>query len=431
MNWFVATATLEREPPPFIIMPFAVLLLSIALGPTIVRHHWERHYHKLSLALAAIVAGYYIIVLRAAAPILHVLHEYVSFIALIGSLYVIAGGIHLGVKGESRPLGNCVFLLIGAVLANFIGTTGASMLLIRPWIRMNRYRITAFHIVFFIFIVSNVGGCLTPIGDPPLFLGYLKGVPFWWVAEHCLSAWAIAVVALLAVFFFIDRANFLRVSKPVRETQTMQETWQFRGGLNVFFLLVVLVAVFIKEPPGLREALMFAAAAASWFTTRREIHQTNEFTFHPIKEVAWLFLGIFATMVPALDYLQRHAGSLGLHGEMQFYWFTGILSALLDNAPTYLTFLAAALGVQGLSIDCAPDVQLFSATHALQLIAISLGAVFFGALTYIGNGPNFMVKAIAEQQKVDVPGFVRYVWKFAIPVLIPILALVSYVFFWK
>ena len=179
---------------------------------------------------------------------LEVAHEYVSFIALIGSLFVVSGGIHINVKGEATPLKNVLFLLIGAIVANLLGTTGASMLLIRPWIRMNKYRITAHHIVFFIFIVSNVGGCLTPIGDPPLFLGYLKGIPFWWVAEHCWPMWATGVGCLLAMFYVVDRLNFRRAPARVRETETAHEQWRFDGLANIVFLAVILGRG-VPEPP--------------------------------------------------------------------------------------------------------------------------------------------------------------------------------------
>ena len=269
--------------------------------------------------------------------------EYVSFIALIGSLFVVSGGIHINVKGEATPLKNVLFLFVGAVLANVLGTTGASMLLIRPWIRMNKYRITAHHVVFFIFIVSNVGGCLTPIGDPPLFLGYLKGIPFWWVAEHCWPMWAVGVGVLLAMFYVVDLRNFRRAPAPIREQETAHETWRFDGRANLFFLAVILVAVFIDRPIFVREALMIAAAAGSYFTTKKSVHEANHFNFHPIQEVAILFIGIFATMMPALDWLEGHAGSLLGQNPASglFYWGCGALSSVLDNAPTYLCFLSA------------------------------------------------------------------------------------------
>jgi Na+/H+ antiporter NhaD/arsenite permease-like protein len=354
-----------------------------------------------------------------------------SFIVLIGSLFVVAGGIHIGVKGEVKPWVNCVFLLIGAIIANIIGTTGASMLLVRPWIRMNKYRFTGMHTVFFIFIVSNVGGCLTPVGDPPLFLGYLKGVPFWWVFAHCWEAWCVAVGGMLAIFYCADRMNFLRAPQAVRESETQHETWQFRGLQNLGFLALILAPVFVKQPAGLRELMMIAAAAASYFTTRAEIHKANEFSFEPIKEVAWLFAGIFATMMPALDYLKHHAAQLGIHGEMQFYWLTGALSSVLDNAPTYLAFLATAFGGVGLSMDQPGHMDSFIAQHGHHLVAISLGAVFFGAGTYIGNGPNLMVKAIIERAGVKTPGFIAYVVKYAAPILLPVFWIVSMLFFSK
>jgi Na+/H+ antiporter NhaD/arsenite permease-like protein len=394
------------------------------LGP----HWWERHYPKVAVGLGAITVGYYLLVLRNGERLVGVAHEYVSFIALIGSLFVVAGGIHIRVKGEATPTSNCVYLLFGAALSNVIGTTGASMLLIRPWIRMNKYRITAFHIVFFIFIVSNVGGCLTPIGDPPLFLGYLKGVPFWWTLENLRLEWTFAVLGLIAVFYVFDVRNFRRAPGEVRTRETREETWRFDGVKNVFFLAVILVAVFVVHPIGVREGLMLAAAAGSYLTTPKPVHELNAFTFAPIKEVAFLFLGIFATMVPALDYLQLHASTLGIETPQQFYWFTGLLSGVLDNAPTYLTFLAASFGVTGLQLEQPTDVARFAAEHGHHLVAISLGAVFFGAMTYIGNGPNFMVRSIALHAKVRVPSFFGYLVKFSIPILIPFFFLISILF---
>ncbi len=425
----VLLASATAGPHPAMILPFALMLLAIAVMPFIHLHWWERHFPKVAMGLGAVTTIYYVFVLGNAGRMLHVGHEYVSFIALIGSLFVVAGGIHIDVKGEAKPWINCLFLFIGAMLANLIGTTGASMLLIRPWIRMNKDRITAFHIVFFIFIVSNVGGCLTPIGDPPLFLGYIKGVPFWWVLQKCWIAWAIAVAGLLAIFYGFDRHNFRRAPQAVREVETRQEIWRIEGWRNVGFLALILAAVFIKEPVGLSEALMVAAAVGSWFATPKRIHEANAFNFLPIREVAWLFVGIFATMVPALDYLEIHAGQLGLDSEMKFFWLTGTLSAALDNAPTYLTFLAAAMGLHNLSLNNPEHVRQLVATHDHELVAISLGAVFFGAITYIGNGPNFMVKSIAEQARVKTPSFFAYLFKYALPILIPLMALIALLFF--
>ncbi len=412
-------------------IPFGALLLLIALGPLLFSTWWHRHYPKVSLGLGMVTSAYYLFALRSGERLLDVAHEYVSFIALIGSLFVIAGGIHITVKGESRPLGNVLFLFIGAVVSNIIGTTGASMLMIRPWIRMNRYRMTAFHVVFFIFVISNVGGCLTPLGDPPLFLGYLKGVPFLWVIENCWRAWLIAVGSLLAIFYAFDSVNFRRPPKDVSDRMTGSESWRFAGHHNLVFIAVVVGAVLANRllPPLVPDAIMAGAATASFFTTPASVHDSNDFNFDPIKEVAWLFAGIFATMVPVLDYLELHAGGIGLHSAQQFYWATGTLSTFLDNAPTYLTFLAAAMGHQGFSINSNEDVASFIQQSNEFLVAISLAAVFFGAGTYIGNGPNFMVRNIAQQVGVRTPTFVGYLVRYTLPVLVPVLAFISLLFF--
>ncbi len=416
-----------REPTPLIMLPFAALLLCIAIAPLILKHHWERHYHKICAGLAAVTAFYYIFVLQSGARMLHVGFEYFSFMAVVGSLFVVTGGIHIVVKGEAKPSVNTLFLFLGGLLANFIGTTGASMLLIRPWIRMNRYRFTGLHIAFFIFLVSNVGGALLPTG-PPLFLGYLRGVPFWWGLQTCWLPWLITFAMLLAIFYLVDRHNYRRAPKDVRHAATASEEWCFDGLRNIWLMLVILFAL-IVIPSGWRELVMIAAATVAYLWTPGPIYQGNDFTFAPIKELGWLFFGIFGTMAPVLDYMESHAADLGLHSDLQFFWFTGILSGVLDNAPTYLTFLAGALGLEKLSLMQPAEVEQFARLHTHYLIAISLGATFFGALTYIGNGPNLMVKAIADHSKLNTPGFFGYVLKFAVPVLLPLLALVGWIFF--
>ena len=413
-------------PNPWMILPFALLLGAMALAPLLAANWWARHYPKVSLALGAIALGYYLLGLQAAARVWHMAHDYTSFIALVGSLFVVSGGIHINVKGEATPLFNVVFLFIGAVVANVLGTTGAAMLLIRPWIRMNRRRVMAYHIAFFIFIVANVGGCLTPIGDPPLFLGYLRGVPFGWVAKNCWPMWATAVGILLAMFYVVDRFNFAYAPRELREQETAHEMWRFNGLPNLFFLAVILGAVFVTRPIFVREALMVAAAIGSYFTTPKSVHAANDFNFHPTWEVAILFAGIFATMMPALDWLNLNARLL--LGDQPaagiFFWGTGILSSALDNAPTYLGFLDALFGATG-----ARSIGELLNQHALSLLAISVGAVFFGAATYIGNGPNFMVKAVANQQKIRLPTFSGFVLKFTLPFLLPMLLAIWLIFF--
>ena len=414
------------SPHPILILPFALLLGAMVFAPACAPRWWEQHYSKLALGLGAVTAGIYFFILHDTASLGHAAHEYFSFVALVGSLFVVSGGIHIGVKGESTPLKNVAFLFLGALLANVLGTTGAAMLLIRPWLRLNRARVAAHHVAFFIFIVANVGGCLTPIGDPPLFLGFLQGVPFWWVAKNCWPMWAVAVGTLLAIFYVVDRIHFQRAPKTVFDTAQTQDSWKVDGLANLFFLAVILGAVFVETPPFLREGLMLVAAAGSYFTTKKPVHAANGFNFHPAIEVAVLFAGIFATMIPALAWLDHNATSLlGQHPSPGvFYFGTGTLSALLDNAPTYLGFLSALSGVTG-----SEDMAALLNGHGAHVIAISVGAVFFGAATYIGNGPNFMVKSIAEQSGVRTPTFVEFFWKFSLPFLLPVLVLVWWLFF--
>ena len=430
------------EIPPALIIPFGLLLLLIAtmpLSPAKLKHLWEHYYPHVAVTLGLLVAGYYLIGMPGGERIIgHTLHEYFSFISLIGSLFVVAGGIHLKVKGEGTPLANVVFLAVAAVATNFIGTTGASMLLIRPWIRVNKYRVCAFHIVFFIFIVSNCGGALTPIGDPPLFLGYLRGVPFFWLVEHAILPWAFVNGLLLAAFYAFDRHSFSKVAAPVRARATQeQETWRFAGSINILFLLAIIVGVFLPEKFFIREVVMLGAALASYKLTPKQVHQENHFNFAPVKEVAWLFLGIFLTMMPALGYLEEHGKEAGLNKPTQYYYATGLLSAVLDNAPTYLNFLKLAEvtfveqtpeeKASGGDYDKRAVAQLLK-TSPQFVVALSLGAVFFGAMTYIGNGPNFMVKSIAESSGVKVPTFFGYLFKYSLPILLPILMLTAWLF---
>ena len=406
------------------LLPFVSLLTVVALAPLFFADWWGKHYPKVCFGLAAIVISYYLFGLHAAPNVLNKAKDYVSFIALVGSLFVVSGGIHIRVKGEATPAVNTVFLLVGALLANALGTTGASMLLIRPWIRMNKYRITGHHVTFFIFIISNVGGCLTPVGDPPLFLGYLIGVPFWWMAGHGWPVWLTGVGILLVMFYFVDSHNFKRAPKAVRELETAHEDWHFDGLSNLFFLGVIFGAVFINRPIFLREALMVAAAASSYLTTKKPVHEANHFSFGPVKEVAILFAGIFATMIPALDWLAANAARLGNAPRAAFYFGSGALSSVLDNAPTYLSFTNALFGVAG-----TRDMALLLSQHSTFILAISIGSVFFGANTYIGNGPNFMVKAIADQQHVHTPTFIRYITHHTLPFMLPMLLIVWLIFF--
>ena len=413
-------------PPLILILPFALLLGAMALAPVAAPAWWHRHYPKVSLGLAAITAGIYWFVWHDLASLAQAGHEYLSFIALVGSLYVVAGGIQIRLPGGASPLANVLFLFLGALSANLLGTTGAAMLLIRPWIQINRRRIAAHHVAFFIFVIANVGGCLTPIGDPPLFLGFLQGIPFWWVAQKCWPMWATGTGLLLAIFYLLDRASLARAGKEPAAAKDGTVSWQITGLPNLLFLAALIGSVFVENPPFLREGLMFALAAGSYFTTAKTVHAANEFNFQPLTEVALLFAGLFVTMIPALAWLDHGAASLlgAQPGPAVFYWGTGLLSAWLDNAPAYLGFLSALAGVSGTS-----HVTELLAQKSPHLLAISIGAVFFGALTYIGNGPNFMVKAIAEQHGVPMPSFVNFILKYSLPCLLPVLALLWLVFF--
>jgi len=428
------------EIPLWLVSPFVLLLLLIAVMPltsAAMKHVWEHYYPHVSVALGLCVVVYYLAkVPQGGEVVIHTAHEYISFISLIGSLFVVAGGIHIKVKGESTPAINVAFLAIGAIAANFIGTTGASMVLIRPWIRMNKIRISAFHVVFFIFVVSNIGGAITPIGDPPLFLGYLRGVPFFWLIDRVMLQWIFTLGLVLAVFYLFDRRSFkLMPARLQHQAAVEPETWRFDGFVNVLFLLVIIAAVFLPDAFFIRELTMLGAAVASYVLTPKMVHEENAFSFGPIKEVAFLFVGIFATMIPALGYLAQNGSELGMHHPLQYYFASGFLSAVLDNAPTYVNFLQLA-HTTAISENPLPFVGLTGAESVrallgqkpLLVVAVSLGSVFFGAMTYIGNGPNFMVKSISHDSGVHCPTFFGYVLRFSLPILLPILALGGWLF---
>ncbi len=431
----------ENPPSPYMVIPFVVLLLMIATGPLFYRHFWEHNYPKVAITLGSITVIYYLFVFNDPISLFHTLEEYISFIALLTSLFVVAGGILIRIDRKSTPVANVVLLFIGAVISNLIGTTGASMLLIRPYIRMNRNRIKAYHIIFFIFIVSNIGGVLTPIGDPPLFLGFLKGIEFFWVIRHIWYIWLLTIVFVLGIFYLIDTKNYKTASK--NEEQEYTGKIEIRGRKNFIYLLIIIISVFLDPavlswvpsldplPFGIREIIMFSVAFISYKRADREALKGKEFTFDPIKEVAYLFVGIFATMIPALQLVAYETHTYGekLTADI-FYWGTGILSSILDNAPTYLNFLSAAMGKFGLSIDNFQHVKEFELQDPIYLMAISVSAVFFGAMTYIGNGPNFMVKSISEISGIKLPSFFGYVVKYSAPILLPVFTLIWLLFFY-
>ena len=396
------------------------MLLAIALFPLWIPHWWESNRHKLAVSL---LLGLPILALYAArrpGALLSTAEDYVSFIVLLAGLFVISGGILLRGDLAATPRTNTAFLALGAVLASFVGTTGASMLLIRPILQTNRERTRVRHtIVFFIFLVSNIGGMLTPLGDPPLFLGYLQGVPFTWTFQ-LWTHWGLQVVALLALYFVWDRREYSR--EPIaalRRDRAQIEPLRVQGAPNILALGVVVVAVALLHAPW-REAAIVALGALSLWRTPPTIRRANGFTTYPIVEVAMLFAGIFLTMIPALELLRMRGGEFGVREPWHFFWAAGILSSFLDNAPTYLTFLALGQGL-GLAREVV-DVP-----HTI-LAAISVGAVSMGANSYIGNAPNFMVKSIAEQQGVKMPSFFGYM-VYSGAVLVPLFVVVTVVFF--
>jgi Na+/H+ antiporter NhaD/arsenite permease-like protein len=406
--------------PLYAVLPFVLMLLAVAVCPLWTPHWWERNLNKLLVSAALGLPILILYVGREPLALVKMGEEYVSFILLLSALYVISGGILLRGDLEATPLVNTTFLALGSILASFIGTTGASMLLIRPLLQTNRERTRVKHtVIFFIFLASNIGGMLTPVGDPPLFLGYLQGVPFAWTFRLWLP-WLVMVLVLLLVYFVWDSIQHAREPlAALRRDRAQIEPLRVHGMTNALWIAgVVLAVAFLHEP--WREVTIVALAVLSLWRTPRQIRRANGFTAYPMVEVAVLFFGIFLTMIPALELLRLRGGDLGVREPWQFFWVTGALSSFLDNAPTYLTFLALAQG-----LNLADEVV--GVTHAV-LTGISVGAVSMGANTYIGNAPNFMVKSIAEEAGVKMPSFFGYM-AYSAGILIPMFILVTLLFF--
>jgi Na+/H+ antiporter NhaD/arsenite permease-like protein len=415
--------------------PFLMMLLSIAVVPLTLSQWWDKNRNKLLLSLGMSIPVLVIVVPHDTHLLLESLIDYFSFIVLLGSLFVISGGIYIKGEFAGTPLSNTAFLGIGALLSNLIGTTGASMLLIRPYLRANRKRQNRAHLaVFFIFIVSNIGGLLTPLGDPPLFLGFLRGVPFQWTLS-LLPIWLTAVGIVLLVFNLYDQYIFVRedVETPGALAEEVQprRRLHIQGKRNFIFLSGVMVAAIasgsLTWPRGIQELVMLSMAVGSWITTPKNIHKENHFHFHPILEVAAVFAGIFITMIPALEILRTRSANLGFQEPWQYFWMSGALSSFLDNAPTYLTFTSMALGLVGAKTESL-SALLHSDLGVSLLRAVSTGSVFMGANSYIGNGPNFMVKSIAEHHRIEMPSFGRYML-YSVAVLIPTFVVVNLIFF--
>jgi Na+/H+ antiporter NhaD/arsenite permease-like protein len=415
--------------PVWSVLPFGLMLLAIALMPIVAAELWEHNRNKaaLSLILGAPVAAW--IAFLKPEVVALVLHEYAAFIILLGALFVIAGGIVVRGSLAGTPGVITGILGAGALLASVIGTTGASMLLIRPLLRATETRRHRAHaVVFFIFVASNAGGLLTPLGDPPLFLGFLRGVPFTWT----LSLWRpwLFVNGLLLAIFFVADTVLLGREGPRAPAPGPAVPLGLAGTVNLLYLAgvvgVLVASGILGLPTGVQEAGMLFLAGLSLLTTPRALREENGFSWAPIAEVALLFAGIFATMIPALAILNTRGAELGLLEPWQYFWASGILSSFLDNAPTYLTFASTASGVVG--TDAANLAQLIASERGASLLAaVSLGSVLMGANTYIGNGPNFMVKAIAEQGGVRMPGFFGYM-AYSVGILIPIFVAVTFLF---
>ncbi len=433
------------------VIPFVCMLLSIALGPILVPHFWHHNYGKLALGwgLAFVIPCFF--VYGSAITIYEVIHilvlDYIPFIILLFSLFTVAGGIRLKGSLAGTPMVNTIILAIGTAIASLMGTTGAAMLLIRPLLRANAHRKFRVHqVVFFIFLVANIGGSLSPLGDPPLFLGFLKGVSFFWTTTNLLVPMILISVALLVVYFILDTILYAKEGKPEQENVS-DEKLGFDGKVNFILLAGVVACVLMSgswKPGGyidiyhvhyeyqniLKDVLLLVIAGISLKLTSKACREANGFNWEPIAEVAKLFIGIFLSMIPALTILKAGVnGELasvvslvsnadGSANNMMYFWVTGTLSAFLDNAPTYLVFFNTAGG----------DAAYLMNEGKITLMAISAGAVFMGAVTYIGNAPNFMVRAIANDQNVTMPSFFGYM-AWSVGFLVPIFAVVSYIYF--
>ncbi|MFB3926078.1 MAG: sodium:proton antiporter [Syntrophales bacterium] len=452
--------TIGRELPIWSILPFVGLLLSIALGPLAMPHFWHRHYGKISACWAVLFAVPFLFAFPGTAvrEIVHVfLVDYIPFIILLWSLFTISGGIVIGGDLKGTPFFNTIMLLIGTILASWVGTTGAAMIMIRPVLKANRDRLRKAHLIcFFIFLVANIGGALTPLGDPPLFLGFLHNVPFFWVTVNLYSHMFFSAGILLVLFYFVDRFHFRKEEVKGQEKAHTGVRIKIEGLINFTFLAGVIVAILIsgywqhghidllgtriQYQNLFRDIVILIMGFLSLYFTPAQYREANDFGWAPMKEVAKIFAGIFVTIIPALAILRAgNEGALSwiissIRGPFHYFWVSGFLSSFLDNAPTYLTFFNTALAKLRMTeamIPAALDVT--GAACNVEFIgylkAISAGSVFMGANTYIGNAPNFMIKSIAEEAGIIMPSFFGYIFKYSLPILIPVFILVSWIFF--
>jgi Na+/H+ antiporter NhaD/arsenite permease-like protein len=447
-------ANLGEFLPLWSCIPFVGILLSIALFPLILPDFWHHHFGKISAFWAATLGIPFVIIFKGDAlyEIMHIIFaDYIPFIILLWSLYTVSGGILLRGTLRGTPIVNVIILIIGTLLASWMGTTGAAMLLIRPFLRANNYRKNrTFMVVFFIFLVANVGGSLTPLGDPPLFLGFLHGVSFFWTFKILPHMLMVAII-LLVIYFLLDTYHYRKEGVSAPEEEGVKEPLKLEGIHNFLFLGGIIGAVLMSgivdwgevNTLGIhravqdwaRDILLIVMGVLSLVTTRIQIRDDNDFTWFPIIEVAYLFIGIFITMIPCLLILKAGSdGALaflttGVTQPVHYFWVAGGLSSFLDNAPTYLTFFNSTLGAFYPGMTEAQAVPLLMTENAIYLKAISAGAVFFGACSYIGNAPNFMVRSISEEAGTPMPSFFGYILKYALVFLIPVFVIVTFVFF--
>ena len=451
----VSLEHIARGLPLWTGLPFAGMLLSIAIFPLLAPGFWHHHYKQVAVAWALVFFGPFFTqygVLAAIRLLEVLLIDYVPFLILLWGLYTVSGGIYLRATLVATPALNASFLVAGLVLASLMGTTGASMLLVRPMLRANHWRKHKAHVfVFFIFLVSNMGGLLTPLGDPPLFLGFIHGVPFFWTLR-LFPEYLFVSAIVLAVFVVVDMRLIRKEieSRPTHERPHRRASFRVEGSHNFLLLFGILGAVLLSgfwHTPGLawfgvhfeyrnvvRDLLILVIGLASIASTPQAVRDGNGFTWEPIKEVAYLFFGIFVTIIPVLMILKAGAeGSArflvtGITEPWQYFWASGGLSSFLDNAPTYLTFLGAELGRFYPGVPEREAVLRLIAEHDGFLRAISMGAVFMGANTYLGNAPNFMVKSIAEEAGVAMPSFFGYLLRWSLPILVPLFILLTLIF---
>ncbi|UCD83053.1 MAG: sodium:proton antiporter [Desulfobacterales bacterium] len=447
-------ANLGVSLPLWSCIPFAGMLLSIALCPLLMPNFWHHHFGKISAFWAATLGVPFLIAFRGDAlyEILHIIMaDYVPFIILLWSLYTVSGGILLRGTLRGTPVVNLIMLIIGTLLASWMGTTGAAMLMIRPFLRANNYRKNrTFMVVFFIFLIANVGGSLTPLGDPPLFLGFLHGVSFFWTFNILPHMMTVAIL-LLVTYFILDTYYYRKEGVSAPEEADVKEPLKLEGVHNFILLAGVVGSVLMSGmlewgeintfgvhravQDWARDGLLIVMGILSLLTTKVSLREDNDFTWFPIVEVAYLFIGIFITMIPCLLILKAGShGALaflinGVTQPMHYFWVTGALSAFLDNAPTYLTFFNTALGGFYSEMTEAQAVPLLMTENAIYLKAISAGAVFFGACSYIGNAPNFMVRSISEEAGTPMPSFFGYIVKYSLIFLVPSFVVVTLIFF--